>query len=394
MDESSASAPAGGEMSLDDAVRFLRSAWKQGLIGAILVGGITGGVLLSQPRTWESTASLMVSPPAFASELKQVALTIPGYQRLLESAAMVEETKARLMAKGLMNPDETLEIGKQLEVRIFTAKDLVLAPLIECRGRGASAEIAAAIADTWVAVFFERTKALMSGNAAPTLLLIENQYKENRDNLTKLENERLTIFSACKKQYLEAQTTSNNQITAYRNETIAMTAAHQSETDRLIAALRAPKGKLPEPVEAAAGQAERNPEEILVSGLLRTREAEFSALTNTRSNELARLTNTQRQEWDVLKAAEKVRLEQCDRELLPLRELVENLAKSHGQAQIARAQQSSLDIKLAAAAVKPDQPLPRGAGSKALIGTVLGGMLGLLIAVLGRINRRIDQQKI
>ena len=61
---------------------------------------------------------------------------------------------------------------------------------------------------------------------------------------------------------------------------------------------------------------------------------------------------------------------------------VRGLAKNYNQALLAKAQQDVEDIRLGAAAVPPDSPLPRGTLTKALLAMLLAGIVATLIAIV------------
>lgn len=439
---------APGELGIDDVVRFLRSSWKTGVAVAILAGGITGGVLLALPRTWESSASLLVSTPSFRSELKTDALSLQAYQRLLESAAVVDAARLKLRAAGILQAGEPLEVGLGLESRVLTAKrseETLLAPIIEVKARARSPEAAMAIVDTWIACFLAHTSTLVVGNTVSTTALIEGQYQEHSKRLTELEDKRLKTAADFKKRNADLQEEWNTRLATCRAETGALLTTHQNETGTLLAEARAGKRISERQAELdgltkaladlksqlamaavfkAMGQDQTHANEaavapsqtyarlrdqerqlterlaisqsafaqdsLAIDSLQRSRENAFATLADQRNALLSSLTARQRAALDTLRREESSMLDRLDQELTPLRDLVSKLTRDMGQAQIAKAQQTVLDVRVASAAVKPETPLPRGAANKVLVAVVLGGMAGMAIALLRIINRRID----
>lgn len=448
MDDQPADRAPANELGLDDVVRFVRSSWKLGLAGGILAGGITAGVGLSQPRQWESSASLLVSASSFRSELKVDALSLQGYQRLLESAAVVEATRVKLRAAGTLGADDRLEVGSALESRVLTTKrseETVLAPLIELKARAGSPEAAVAIVDTWIACFLDHTRTLVNGSTVATTALIDGQYQEQRKHLDELEDRRLKAATGFKTQLADLQekwnTTlatcraeSGDLLTKYQNETATLLAAaraekkisqRQAEIDALVKSLADLKSQLAmAAVFKAMGQDQANASDaaaspsltyarlrdqerllterlaaaqsdfakdtLTIDNLQRTRENAYATLADQRKSLLDSLTGRQQAALLTLGREETSQLDRFDQELLPLRELVGKLARSTGQAQIAKAQQSIADVQVASAAVKPEAPLPRGVGSKAAMAAVLGALAGLALALMRNISRRVD----
>ena len=230
--------PSEGELSLADVIGFFRRNLVLVVGGALGCGVITAiVVLLFLPRHYEASATLAIVPPRFSSDLKPGTLTVKGYQTLLESDAVIAETKHRLIAKGLVKTDDEFELGKELETRIFVARraeDINLAPMLQVVAQGETAEQAAAIANTWAAVFLERTRDLMAGSTSSTVQFIEGQFPAARERLIGLENDRLTTATGFQKRFDDATTAWNGKVIAYNNATADLTAAFKAETRRLV----------------------------------------------------------------------------------------------------------------------------------------------------------------
>ncbi len=116
--------------------------------------------------------------------------------------------------------------------------------------------------------------------------------------------------------------------------------------------------------------------------LEREREAGLAQLQEQRGNGLARLQRDRQSELDALKREADTRLGQLDRDIAQQRELFDRLAKSYNQALLAKGQQDVEDVRLGAPAVPPQVPQPRGRAAKTLLAAILGGMLGLGVAVV------------
>ena len=97
----------GGELSFADVVAFFQRHWRLIFGTAFAAGFLTGlVVILFVPRSYEASATLVIVPPKFASDLKPSTLTVQGYQQLLESDAVIAETRRRLVAKGQIDPNK------------------------------------------------------------------------------------------------------------------------------------------------------------------------------------------------------------------------------------------------------------------------------------------------
>ncbi len=424
-------------MSLDDVVRFLRDSWRWSVGGSFIVGGLAAAWALSQPRTWESTANLLLSPPPFSSELKQLSFNLPSYQRLMESPAVLEEARRQLIEQGVLKMDQNLKIGDNIETKVFMSKkgdDVALVPMIDCRGRGENAVQANAITAQWIKVFLDRTKALIDSNASPSFTLIETQFKTNQDKLNQIEKDNKTEASLAQQKQADATQRWNETINVFNVETNQQLATFQNETEKLITDLRlsldlpgldariAALSRALSDLNLGAGadylksirseqnqplnrgdQVKQISEQLTqlqnkqlsaitsVNKLERERQLKIDELKNQRSLALAKLTASQSQELEDLKREETLRQAQFSRESVTLSETVRSLSNSFQQAQFTKAQQTTLDIQLASAPTLPGQPLPRGASKTIGLAALLGVLLGLGIALLRQIMRRIDQ---
>jgi capsular polysaccharide biosynthesis protein len=174
-------------LSWADVVRFIRrNLWT--ILGASLgLASLTVLILgLLRPPEYEAVATLVLTPQRFRSQLKPPILPVQGYQRLLESNAVVAETAKRLRDQGVLKEGRSLRIGHELMTRIFVsqrAEETTLAPVIELVAEASTPEAAAAIATTWSEVFLERAARIQEDNVAPMLSVIEGKYQEERRSL-------------------------------------------------------------------------------------------------------------------------------------------------------------------------------------------------------------------
>jgi uncharacterized protein involved in exopolysaccharide biosynthesis len=496
---------ANDELTFADIVQFFRrnaalifgTAFAVGLVTAVFL-------LLTGGKTYEASATLVIVPPRFSSELKPQTLTVKSYQTILESDAVIAEAKKRLVERGVLRAGQTLRLGGALESRIFVsrrAEDISLAPMLQAVARGETGEHAAAIANTWAEVFLERTRELVAGTTSSTVQFIDQQYPQIRDSLAKLEDTRVIEANTLQRQFNEAATRWGDRITTFKGETGSLIATFRAETRRLVeeftsqhntdsrkaqlAALRKAYGELQEEqarvtsllqlkqlqLEAARKQLaetpplltlqkaitddalwrsvadsksgnadwkalqqrslatqEVNPVFISLSArmaevemdvnamapraaalttdleringemkaletrmrmddadlekLTREREAGLQKLTDERENKVTQLARSRDEELDGIKREMDTRLGQIDRNVNQQRDLFSQLAKNYNQALLAKGEQGIEDVRLGAPAVAPEQIQPRGRATKSLLGAILGGMLGLLIALV------------
>ncbi|MEJ2190483.1 MAG: Wzz/FepE/Etk N-terminal domain-containing protein [Acidobacteriota bacterium] len=228
------------DISLADVVRFLhRYRWL--ILGSGVVAGLLAlaSVTLLVPRTYRASATLVVVPSKFSSELKPQTLTIQGYQKLLESDAAVAETKRRLVEAGDIDASTNLRVGRNLHTAIFVSRrseETELAPMIQIDAEFDSPTVAAKVANTWAQVFLERTHVLMSGTTSATVEFIDQQYPQAKQELENLEQQRVETGDSFQKRRNDVETSWDIKIGQVKNENSEKVAAYQAETRRLCEA--------------------------------------------------------------------------------------------------------------------------------------------------------------
>lgn len=229
---------ANDELTFADIVHFFRRNVVLILGTAFAVGLVTAVfLLLTVGKTYEASATLIIVPPRFSSELKPQTLTVQSYQKILESDAVIAEAKKRLVERRVLATDKQLRLGRELESRIFVsrrAEETTLAPMLQAVARGQTGEHAAAIANTWAEVFLERTRELVAGTTSSTVQFIDQQYPQIRDSLAKLEDTRVVEANTLQKKFNEAATRWGDRITTFKGETGSLIATLRAETRRLV----------------------------------------------------------------------------------------------------------------------------------------------------------------
>lgn len=173
--------------TLPDWIRFVRRHWLLILgcsLGAAAIVAISLTLLF--PPEYEASATVVVLPPLFSSALKPEPISVQGYQRLLESDAVIGETAQRLVEDGVLEEDETTSLGEPLESRIFVARreeQTALAPIIEVRAHASSGAKAAAVANAWAETFLDSSRQLFAGSLERTAELIQAQYQKKQDEV-------------------------------------------------------------------------------------------------------------------------------------------------------------------------------------------------------------------
>ena len=152
-----------GELRLTDVVGFFRRNLRL-IAGFVLASGIVASVvlLLVVRKQYEASVTLVIVPPKLASELKPQSLSVQSYQQMLESDAVLAETRKRLLQKGFSPSRMDFQIGRALRTKIFVSRvreDIALAPMLQAVVHAKSPEEAAATANIWADVFLNRSSS-------------------------------------------------------------------------------------------------------------------------------------------------------------------------------------------------------------------------------------------
>jgi len=227
-----------GELTLTDVVGFFRRNFRL-IVAFALAFGIVASVvlLLVVKKQYEASVTLVVVPPKLASELKPQSLSVQSYQQILESDAVLAETRKRLADKGYFPSRMDFQIGRSLRTKIFVSRlreDIALAPMLEAVVHARSAEEAATTANIWAEVFLNRVRDLVAGSTSSAVQFVEQQYPAVRQDLAKAEEERIGLAGGLQKRYDDVATSWDTRLAEFKSETADLTAARQSETERIL----------------------------------------------------------------------------------------------------------------------------------------------------------------
>lgn len=153
------------------------------LIGTILFALI---YYFLAPKTYASSADLVVLPPKFKTEFQESNLTVQFFKNLLESKALISKLKIEGVKKHLLNKSDDLEIGKDIEVKIFTKKreeDITLSPIVRLIVYADNPEKAYNLLKIWIKIFMQEVEDI--------------QFKAKKEAITFVDTE----FSRKKKEY-------------------------------------------------------------------------------------------------------------------------------------------------------------------------------------------------
>ena len=225
-------------VTFEQLIGFLRSHLFRILLVAAAAGlaAALALVLLVRPR-YETWATVIVAT-ATTRELPIPALGARGYQRILESGAVVQDTERRLKQEGALAETGELALGRDLRTRVFTgprAGSLPTAPIIELVARAEDPDAAAGIANTWVQVFLDRLGKVTAETISGQILVVEGQYQRVREDLEALELERQAQAVRFQDRLERSSERWRREILDHRQRTRELVAEHQDGTRRLFA---------------------------------------------------------------------------------------------------------------------------------------------------------------
>ncbi len=222
----------------EDLVRFVRRHGLTILLVAVLTAAVTAGVTaFLLPPSFRASATLVVVPPTFASQLKPPTMSVQGYRTLLESDAVVAKLTRKLQERDLLDTSDVLRVGEELQSHLFVSKrseENALAPMIEAVVEYPDAGKAARIANTWSEVFLEHTQELMAKATTPTADFVESQYQEANRALQDLEAQRVTTSAELDQNLNKVTAQWERKISTFRRGFEDRVADFQEETRKLF----------------------------------------------------------------------------------------------------------------------------------------------------------------
>ena len=158
------------------------------IVGTFVAMIVAAVFSLLQPNVYRATASLVVIPPKFQTELAPSTLSIHTYINLLTSPELM-----KAIIDTLLLEETTVEgLNRNLSTEIITEKygtqRIAYSPLIHLHAQADSPEKAAHIANTWAEKFVEQNKNLSSKGKESSLNFIEEQFPISKEKLEKAEN--------------------------------------------------------------------------------------------------------------------------------------------------------------------------------------------------------------
>jgi len=189
-------------LSLPTILAWLRFNAKKIMLGGLVCAILAAPLALLKPKSYESSATLLVSPPAF-KEVGKPATTkdVEGISEMMPRAMPVEAYKVialsppllyEVIQKAPLEDTAVKALKERLEVELVqmgsrTSQGVTYTQTFIFRARAASPDLAAKIAQTWAEVFKEQVDELATKGVEETFLLLDTLHKNTQAQLEQAE---------------------------------------------------------------------------------------------------------------------------------------------------------------------------------------------------------------
>jgi uncharacterized protein involved in exopolysaccharide biosynthesis len=174
-----------------DLGRYVLVLWRRKVLIlaiTILAGVLTFFVSQVWPKKYQATASLLVQPPRFSTELRPEPLSVEAYQSIVESGNVILALRNRLVESGNIAPNEPTG-NLRTELQSSRDRNQVYRPIIDLVVTNRSPEKAALIADTWAQIAVDEVSNLTIRGKQSSLDLIQTEYPIAKNRLEEFESQ-------------------------------------------------------------------------------------------------------------------------------------------------------------------------------------------------------------
>lgn len=206
-----------GQVSLADYIMVL---WRRRLLIIVVTVGLALAAFLVSlllPKKYEASASLLIQPPVFATELRAEPFSVETYQEIINSDYVKRAVEQRLEASGDLKPNESLG---ELSTQVFSSKLRAeqYTPVIRLVVRAKSPEKAAAVANAWADASVEETSGLANEGKKGTLDFIQKEYPSSKRRLSGIEEGLKTTQDQYDGRIRDLQDRWDSRITTFRTQ--------------------------------------------------------------------------------------------------------------------------------------------------------------------------------
>lgn len=186
------------ELSLPVLFAWVRSNWRKMAAGGVVFAILSIPIILLQSKTYDSTAILLVSPPAFkdsgAQSARSTSAESPGIGEMLPRTLPVEAYKAIAVSDPILHeviqrvPLEktgTAALRNRLEVELVQmgsrgSQGVVYTQTLLFRAKANNPELAAKTAQSWADVFKEQVDDVASKGTGETFSLLDTLHETTK----------------------------------------------------------------------------------------------------------------------------------------------------------------------------------------------------------------------
>lgn len=218
------------EIDLADLVTFLVGSWKWILGTGLVAAGAVAGVTIASPRSWESSALMLINNPEHAVMFTPI--PVQGYQRIIESGEVVGQVREHALAERLADEQSArdLVIDRDLKTAFAVSKrdETATSPLIELKVTAKDPKIAAAIANYWAERSIAKVGDILTMSYLPQ---IEQADKAYLDAMAKLTAKREQVDAALTKWRTLSFPTSDKSKASSNDENVSISIPNSGLTE-------------------------------------------------------------------------------------------------------------------------------------------------------------------
>lgn len=247
---------ASEEIGFAELRALIQKSWKLILALAGLFGLVALLVFwFVVPPTYMATARLIVQPQLEGAD--SGANPAEFYSSLLESAGVLEKTTAQLVATGVLEANDALAAGDQVDSGISVSrtgpKESGQSFVLTLRAQSKDPQAAAKVANTWAEVFVAESNLMLAKTAPESQALLQAELTPTRVQLDELALERSRLRTEFQELEEKVSTSWDSKISSARKRSEAAIAEYQSETRRQME--EAVARYMPEPLDAVGSSA-------------------------------------------------------------------------------------------------------------------------------------------
>lgn len=221
---------------------YVQVLWRNRLV--LLAGGLIAalaayGASLAMPEVYEAKASLIISPPAFGSELDLPVFPIDVYRNLIQSDALVSRTKLAFRQAHGFAENQHLGLGFSTIVHPSRDRNAPFLPMVDLVVEAAGPKAAELAANLWAQSAVAEIGSLSKRSSSAVADFIENEYTAAEDRLGQSENDLESLEKQFDKRRLRLQGDWESKIGQFNAEWDLPTSRAEAESLRTLLTLPA-----------------------------------------------------------------------------------------------------------------------------------------------------------